>query len=425
MRAVKRKHSGGNNKVSPLKLKLSSTVVRAKAPLSSPSPRRKRSIPSSPVRDVPSNAPVLGSSRSSGRKPSRSRTSPSQDSASSKRRPPTSVHVRDNFNSPVRHSSSDENPRYESSDHEGSVVHYNSGDNEYSSAASNPSDRQSPHPPLNVHVNLTDGYDSDLLTQHSTVPTASTSKRPKIDFRKVAHLGQRNKPGDAIDPELAAILQSNWRSASGKSEDSTIRVALDELYKKYQIPDNCPFLHPPQTNKEIRKLLKATQRSADVKYVSMQKSLGKTMSGILMLLEEAQKDTPDFVMMGQITADMGAILGDVSHEINKKRRSYVRGSLKYDYKDLCNNRESESFLFGDNLSQDIVDLSASKRLKYEFSTKGTRSSPAKTDNSRHSRYYKSKSSGSYSSTARKSFLGESKRSVNPPYRKNGAGKRKK
>ena len=420
------KGTAGKKKVSPLKLKLSSAVAKAR-PLISPSSSRKRdsSKTHSPVRDVASDAPVLGSPNTrkitKNRASKRSRSSPIRDSASSRSRPPSSVYARDNYDSPVRHSSSDGNPIYESSDREGSMVN-----TEYSSDAPiSVVERQSPDPPLNVHVALTDGYDSDLLTQNPT-SLPPVSKKAKIDFKKVTHLEQHNKPGDDIDPALATILQSNWRSASGKSEDPSIRVALDELYKKYQIPANCPFLHPPQTNKEIRKLLKATQRSADVKNASMQKSLDKTMSGIVQLLEEAQRDHPDFVKMGQITADMGAILGDVSHELNKKRRSYVRGSLKYDYKDLCNNRESASFLFGDNLSQDIVDLSASKRLKYQAydSSKGTKSSPSKNDYRQTSRSYK-KSSGSYTSTARKSFLGEGKRSVNRLYRKNGVGKKKK
>ena len=38
---------------------------------------------------------------------------------------------------------------------------------------------------------------------------------------------------------------------------------------------------------------------------------------------------------------MCAMLGDVSHEISQKRRSYVRGALKDEYKELCGNKESQ------------------------------------------------------------------------------------
>ena len=116
-------------------------------------------------------------------------------------------------------------------------------------------------------------------------------------------------------------------------------------------------------NIEVRKLLSAPQRSADLKFLSMQKSLSKTMSAALTVLEEAQCDKPGIGRMTQITTDMCAMLGDVSHEISPKHRSYVRGALKDKYKELCGNKESQQWLFGDHLPQDIIDLGITTKLK--------------------------------------------------------------
>ena len=99
-------------------------------------------------------------------------------------------------------------------------------------------------------------------------------------------------------PQLMNSLKKNW--CLDKKMNPEIQVGLDNFFKQYKPPGNCLF-DPPSVNKEVCKLLSAPQRSADVKFLSMLKSLSKTMSAVL---EEAQCDKPDIGKMAQITTDV-------------------------------------------------------------------------------------------------------------------------
>ena len=231
-----------------------------------------------------------------------------------------------------------------------------------------PSQRSPPYskffPPddghFNAHASDTDGYDADLVRTSVPVSMVVPPKTGKIDYSKLTTFDATTSQGPAIDEQFAEILKKNW--CLDKKTNPEIQVGLDNLFKQYKPPGNCLF-DPPLVNKEVRKLLSAHQRSADVEFLSMQKSLSKTMSAALTVLEEAQCDKPDIGRMAQMTTDMCAMLGDVSHEISQKRRSYVRGALNDEYKELCGNKESQQWLFGDHLPQDIIDLGTTNKLK--------------------------------------------------------------
>ena len=68
---------------------------------------------------------------------------------------------------------------------------------------------------------------------------------------------------------------------------------MKSIFDKYKSPENCVFV-PPKINLELWKLLRSWQQKSDIKLMSIQKSLVKTMNVSLRILSEI--DGGDFSM---------------------------------------------------------------------------------------------------------------------------------
>ena len=68
---------------------------------------------------------------------------------------------------------------------------------------------------------------------------------------------------------------------------------MKSIFEKYKSPENCVFV-PPKINLELWKLLRSWQQKSDIKLMSIQKSLVKTMNVSLRILSEI--DGGDFSM---------------------------------------------------------------------------------------------------------------------------------
>ena len=52
---------------------------------------------------------------------------------------------------------------------------------------------------------------------------------------------------------------------------------MKSIFEKYKSPENCVFL-PPKVNLELWKLLSSWKRKCDIKFMSIQKSLVRTIN---------------------------------------------------------------------------------------------------------------------------------------------------
>ena len=86
---------------------------------------------------------------------------------------------------------------------------------------------------------------------------------------------------------------------------------------------------------ELCKLLTSWQLKSDTKFMSIQKSLVRAMNASLSILSEIQSGDFSVQSIVQKTADIAAILGQISHELSLKRRVFVRSVINSEYKDLC------------------------------------------------------------------------------------------
>ena len=73
------------------------------------------------------------------------------------------------------------------------------------------------------------------------------------------------------------------------------------------------YLYPPKVNLSLWKLLSSWQRKSDIKFMSIQKPLVRTMNASLSILSEIQSDDFSVQSIAQKTADIATILGQASH----------------------------------------------------------------------------------------------------------------
>ena len=203
---------------------------------------------------------------------------------------------------------------------------------------------------FNVHAQDTDGYTSSL-GKTDEEDTASSSK---VNFDKIDFFDETEGKGPDIHARLAKIVDTNWHA--NKDLD-----AMKVVYKKYLTPGNCVY-DPPAINEVMKKLLSQYQKKSDFKFFCVQRSLAKAMTVTLEIFQESQQEKPDLDLMCQKVADQAAMLGEVSQELSTKRRTYIKGELREEYKALCDNTESKEWLFGDDLPQVIANLGLSHKI---------------------------------------------------------------
>ena len=107
---------------------------------------------------------------------------------------------------------------------------------------------------------------------------------------------------------------------------------MKPTFEKYKSPENCVFV-PLKVNLELGKLLSSWQQKFYIKYMSIRKSLVRTMNASLSILSEIHIGDFSVQSIAQKRADIAAILGQASHELSLKRKVFIRSVIMSEYKD--------------------------------------------------------------------------------------------
>ena len=169
---------------------------------------------------------------------------------------------------------------------------------------------------LNPYASKTDGYDSEY---ESTVDSVINQHINECDFSKISCVETESDLEKPANTEFAKIIKKNWKSK--KTNDN-----MKSIFEKYKSPENCVFV-PAKVNLELWKLLSSWQRKSDKKFMSIQKSLVRTMNASLSMLSKIQSRDFSLQSIAQKTADIAAILGQASHELSLKRRVFIRSVI--------------------------------------------------------------------------------------------------
>ena len=122
---------------------------------------------------------------------------------------------------------------------------------------------------LNPYVSKTDLYDSEY---ESTVDLVINYNINEWDFPKTGCVETESDLEKPANAELAKIFKKNWESK--KTNDN-----IKSIFEKFKSQENCVFVSP-KFNLELWKLLSSWQRKRDIKFMSIQQFLMKTMNTI-------------------------------------------------------------------------------------------------------------------------------------------------
>ena len=158
---------------------------------------------------------------------------------------------------------------------------------------------------LYPYVSKTDLYDSEY---ESTVDLVINYNINECDFPNTGCVETESDLEKTANAELSKIFKKNCESK--KTNDN-----IKSIFEKFKSQENCVFVSP-KFNLELWKLLSSWQRKRDIKFMSIQQFLLKTMNASLSILSEIPSRDLSVQGIAQTTADIAAIFGQASHELS-------------------------------------------------------------------------------------------------------------
>ncbi|XP_031329425.1 uncharacterized protein LOC116173893 isoform X1 [Photinus pyralis] len=141
----------------------------------------------------------------------------------------------------------------------------------------------------------------------------------------------------------------------------------DQLFGKYELPENCKLLSPPKINPEIGASMNTLHSARDETHLNYQIQLGKVLASlghsINVILEEdtsIPKQVREKILAS--TADSGRMLCKIINEMSNKRRQFILPLINKQLKNLLENVPPGEFLFGSELSEKIQTLKTLEKV---------------------------------------------------------------
>lgn len=199
----------------------------------------------------------------------------------------------------------------------------------------------------NLHVQINSEEVSDTET-----PGPSRSKNIEEEL-----FGSVTSEDENWQPPKLKALETDKPIA--KSLAKLINVActsqwnIEDIAKKYKIPENVDMAGPPLVNPEIWKILDKRVHTQDRGLAEIQNIVATAMVPVIKLAENLKSAA---LNQGTKTllSDTLTLLGQVQYNISVKRRYSIRPHLKKKYFGLCNiSMPITKNLFGDDVSKEI------------------------------------------------------------------------
>ena len=226
-------------------------------------------------------------------------------------------------------------------------------------------DSNDPEPLEEIHNNNSE--EGEII--EPVAPATSHTKLqedPKDSNLSMLHkLSQNLKTKEKIDPpvsdELASIV--NDLMSNGVSEET-----LKDQKEKHNRPENCTYLTVPKVNEEIWHHANEDFRSKDIKLQRIQHNLVKGTTVIVQLMNKTLAAVQNNVAVSRSElldgfSDAISLLTSANYEINTRRKELWKPEVDLTYKSLCTaNKPVTTFLFGDNLSQKVKEMTDAKKV---------------------------------------------------------------
>ena len=208
-------------------------------------------------------------------------------------------------------------------------------------------------------------YESDE-SEEAPSKRMKTSSVSKIDrLKKVESIFTKQKKlGPAVHTEIAKIVNSGAESSvDHKSKE------VQELFDKYDRPENCEFLEVPKVNKVLwtSKDIGKTLKDGDRGLQRTQGYLVKGLIPLVMLMNKAlNSTTEESEEMFELSLDALNLLLYAHRDLSSQRRKLLTPALDKKYVALGNDGEkmSANFLFGEqeDLEKRMKEIDDSLKL---------------------------------------------------------------
>ncbi|KAJ8018620.1 hypothetical protein HOLleu_43293 [Holothuria leucospilota] len=201
----------------------------------------------------------------------------------------------------------------------------------------------------------------DLLSGSTKEPDICSLDAGEQVFGDItAELNLAQENGPKVQDKVATLV-SNICKAKLKP------AKIKEKCSKYLRPENVELLETTHCNKPIWDHLQMATRTRDMKLQKIQTLNVKAMSALTSLLNDCvgSKAIMDKDTLLINVADALALLGSANVDLNAFRRDLMRPELKAEYKTLCDKNtefESSKYLFGDNITQQLRDISDANKI---------------------------------------------------------------
>lgn len=181
--------------------------------------------------------------------------------------------------------------------------------------------------------------ESNTLKEISTVP-------PHI----LAALGEDQSVEEKYGDAIKEIVSSRWQTILQKGCDEKL---VQDIIKKYKIPENCKLLEAPKLNLEVIAALNEASKNRDKTLQEKQQELGISLTllghAISYLLEE-EHDIPKILTY---LSDAGRLLCSLHFHNTKVRKQLISPLLDKGFLKMTELVIRDEFLFGENLSEKI------------------------------------------------------------------------
>lgn len=175
----------------------------------------------------------------------------------------------------------------------------------------------------------------------------------------VKFLGDNPKVSKAIEPKLHKDISDRLE---GWITDGLPKEDQEKLNKKYSRPE---FLEAPKLNPEVEPAMLEAAIKKDKHFLECQNIIGSAIASVgsalsLILLED--EEGIDELLIIERLSDTIRFLADLFQKQTVCRRAFILPGLKPKLKAALENTNSESFLFGKELSEKIKQVGVMKKM---------------------------------------------------------------
>lgn len=139
------------------------------------------------------------------------------------------------------------------------------------------------------------------------------------------------------------------------------------IINDYPIPKNCQALYPPKLNQIVGAAITDSSTRRDIKLSLNQTQIGAAVSAVGMAISSLLKDKKEeHKSIIKQLSDAGRLMADLFHNQSQCRRELLLFNLNKDLKETLEKAEVSSWLFGDNLEEEIRTTKTLQRTSEEL-----------------------------------------------------------